>query len=336
MGVRLRSADAGHGVGSPAALTKSMLRKIRTTQASPTALTAVTSESEASASDELNAREDSVSTDMLEDISQEHAQHRPPAVIEARRPQVLFSTTPLVLDRQACRKWGASSGPSASQDCSPLSRLFQNETFVLMAATGEAEPDEAHSRANLKRPSLPAAKTVAFIKANRWEKEAREAREAQPRASRQNRVLHQRQQDNGRDAGRGQRRSARRSSRVPPEPPSPVKVSAALVAAHSPDFTRRLGTAFALTTARERGEGTIEEKYADAEEELLVLRQELRRERDHGFREMREIRIGWEDAEARATALERQVVYLRCSEEVLSAELGYSEELVSWWKQATW
>jgi hypothetical protein len=74
----------------PAALTKSMLRKIRTTQASPTALTAVTSESEASASDELNAREDSVSTDMLEDISQEHAQHRPPAVIEARRRQVLF------------------------------------------------------------------------------------------------------------------------------------------------------------------------------------------------------------------------------------------------------
>ena len=214
---------------------------------------------------------------------------------------------------------------------------FSNETFVLMlAATGEAEPDEAHSRANLRRPSLPAAKTVAFIKANRWEKEAREAREAQPRASRQNRVLHQRQQDNGRDAGRGQRRSARRSSRVPPEPPSPVKVSAALVAAHSPDFTRRLGTAFALTAARERGEGTIEEKYADAEEELLVLRQELRRERDHGFREMREIRIGWEDAEARATALERQVVYLRCSEEVLSAELGYSEELVSWWKQATW
>ena len=89
-----------------------------------------------------------------------------------------------------------------------------------------------------------------------------------------------------------------------------------------------------MTTARERGEGTIEEKYADAEEELLVLRQELRREREHGFREMRDIRMGWEDAEARATALERQVVYLRCSEEVLSAELGYSEELVSWWKQA--
>ena len=206
-----------------------------------------------------------------------------------------------------------------------------------MWAAGEAEPDQAHSHANLRRPSLPAAKTVAFIKANRWEKEARESKEAaQPRASRPNRELHQRQQDNGRDAGRGQRRSARRSSRVPPEPPSPVKVSAALVAAHSPDFSRRLGTAFALTTARERGEGTIEEKYADAEEELLVLRQELRRERDHGFREMREIRIGWEDAEARATALERQVVYLRCSEEVLSAELGYSEELVSWWKQATW
>ena len=118
------------------------------------------------------------------------------------------------------------------------------------------------------------------------------------------------------------------------EPPSPVKVSAALLAAHSPDFTQRLGTAFVLTTARERGEGTIEEKYADAEEELLVLKQELRREREHSFREMREIRIGWEDAEARATALERQVVYLRCSEEVLSAELGFSEELVSWWKQA--
>lgn len=113
-----------------------------------------------------------------------------------------------------------------------------------------------------------------------------------------------------------------------------MKVSAALLAAHSPDFTQRLGTAFALTTARERGEGTIEEKYADAEEELLVLKQELRREREHSFREMREIRIGWEDAEARATALERQVVYLRCSEEVLSAELGFSEELVSWLKQA--
>ena len=94
MGVRLRSADAGHGVGSPAALTKSMLRKIRTTQASPTALTAVTSESEASASDELNAREDSVSTDMLEDISQEHAQHRPPAVIEARRPSAVLNNSP--------------------------------------------------------------------------------------------------------------------------------------------------------------------------------------------------------------------------------------------------
>lgn len=205
-----------------------------------------------------------------------------------------------------------------------------------MWAAGEAEPDQAHSHANLRRPSLPAAKTVAFIKANRWEKEARESKEAaQPRASRPNRELHQRQQENGRDAGRGQRRSTRRSSsRVPSESPSPARVSAALVAAHSPDFTRRLGTAFALTAARERGEGTIEEKYADAEEELLVLRQELRREREHGFREMREIRIGWEDAEVRATALERQVVYLRCSEEVLSAELGYSEELVSWWKQA--
>lgn len=68
----------GHGgIGSPAALTKSMLRKIRTTQASPTALTAVTSESEASDSDELNAREDSVSTDRLEDISQQHPHHRP-------------------------------------------------------------------------------------------------------------------------------------------------------------------------------------------------------------------------------------------------------------------
>ena len=54
----------GHrGIGSPAALTKSMLRNIRTTPASPIRLTAVTSESEASASDELNAREDSVSTD---------------------------------------------------------------------------------------------------------------------------------------------------------------------------------------------------------------------------------------------------------------------------------
>lgn len=208
-----------------------------------------------------------------------------------------------------------------------------------MWAAGEAVRDEAHLHGNLKRPSLPAPKTVAFIKANRWEKEAREAREAQPGGSRHKRAssaggLHQRQQDNSRDAGRGQRRSTRRSSRAPSEPPSPAKVSAALVAAHSPDFSRLLGTAFALTTARERGEGTIEEKYADAEDELLVLRQELRREREHGFRELRQIRSGWEEAEARATALERQVVYLRCSEEVLSAELGYSEELVSWWKQA--
>ena len=38
---------------------------------------AVTSESEASPSDESNAREDSVSTDRLEDISQQHPQHRP-------------------------------------------------------------------------------------------------------------------------------------------------------------------------------------------------------------------------------------------------------------------
>jgi len=38
---------------------------------------AVTSESEASPSDESNAREDSVSTDRLEDISQHHPQHRP-------------------------------------------------------------------------------------------------------------------------------------------------------------------------------------------------------------------------------------------------------------------
>ena len=203
-----------------------------------------------------------------------------------------------------------------------------------MRAAGGVQPDEAHSPSNLKRPSLPARPTVAFIKANRWEKEAREVREAQPLGLRPNRALHQRQQDNGRAAGRGQRRSTRRGGRVRSEPPSPVKVSAALLAAHSPDFTQRLGTAFALTTARERGEGTIEEKYADAEEELLVLKQELRREREHSFREMREIRIGWEDAEARATALERQVVYLRCSEEVLSAELGFSEELVSWWKQA--
>ena len=265
-------------------------------------------------------------------------------MIEARRRAQAVFTVKLLnspRDRQTRRRRSQeclSPCPAFAKTVFEPFTVFLRARLLLMwaAATGEAEPDEAHSRANLKRPSLPAAKTVAFIKANRWEKEAREAREAQPRASRQNRVLHQRQQDNGRDAGRGQRRSTRRSSRVPSEPPSPVKVSAALVAAHSPDFSRRLGTAFALTTARERGEGTIEEKYADAEEELLVLRQELRRERDHGFREMREIRIGWEDAEARATALERQVVYLRCSEEVLSAELGYSEELVSWWKQATW
>ena len=62
--VRLNRWGWGHGgIGSPAALTKSMLRNIRTTPASPIRLTAVTSESEASASDELNAREDSVSTD---------------------------------------------------------------------------------------------------------------------------------------------------------------------------------------------------------------------------------------------------------------------------------
>ena len=47
---------------------------------------------------------------------------------------------------------------------------------------------------------------------------------------------------------------------------------------------------------------------------MAVLKQELQREREHGFREMRELRVGCEDAEARAAALERQVVYLRCSE----------------------
>ena len=76
MGVRLADGGIG-GIGSPAALTKSMLRNIRTTQASPSRLMAVTSESEASPSDESNAREDSVSTDRLEDISQQHPQHRP-------------------------------------------------------------------------------------------------------------------------------------------------------------------------------------------------------------------------------------------------------------------
>ena len=45
----------GGGIGSPAALTSSMLRMIRMTHTSPTELKAATSESEASASDELNA-----------------------------------------------------------------------------------------------------------------------------------------------------------------------------------------------------------------------------------------------------------------------------------------
>ena len=203
-----------------------------------------------------------------------------------------------------------------------------------MRAAAEPEPGAADLHATLNRPSLPTAKTVAFTQASRWEDETRVA---QPRSHNRGALR------NDRDAGRGQRRLVssrdsshvtRRSSRAPSESPSPAKVSAALVAAHSPEFRGKLGTAFALTAARVRDESTIEEKYADAEEELAVLRQELRREREHGFREMREIRMGWEDAEARATALERQVVYLRCSEEVLSAELGYSEELVSWWKQA--
>ena len=47
---------------------------IRMTQASPTELKTATSESDASANDELNAREDSVFTDRLEDISQQHPQ----------------------------------------------------------------------------------------------------------------------------------------------------------------------------------------------------------------------------------------------------------------------
>ena len=36
-------------------------------------------------------------------------------------------------------------------------------------------------------------------------------------------------------------------------------------------------------------------------------------------------------SEARAVELEQQLVYLRCSEEVLSAELTYAEERASWW-----
>ena len=45
-----------------------MLSMIRTTQTSPTELNAANSESEASASDELNASEPKVFTDRLEDI----------------------------------------------------------------------------------------------------------------------------------------------------------------------------------------------------------------------------------------------------------------------------
>ena len=160
-------------------------------------------------------------------------------------------------------------------------------------------------------------------------------------ASRFSHVLHQGREDNDRAAeaaGRSssQRRSSasRRSrsasgsrsrgsraagSREAGSEAAQQKMSAALVAAHSPNFSSRLTAAFALTEPRMRGEGTVEERLADAEEEVAVLRQELLREREHGFREMRELRVGWEDAETRATALERQVVYLRCSEEVQPA-----------------
>ena len=152
------------------------------------------------------------------------------------------------------------------------------------------------------------------------------AKEAAMReASRFSHVLHQGREDNDRAAeavGRSssQRRSSasRRSrsasgsrgsrvagSREAGSEAAQQKMSAALVAAHSPNFSSRLTAAFALTEPRMRGEGTVEERLADAEEEVAVLRQELLREREHGFREMRELRVGWEDAESRATALER-------------------------------
>ena len=51
----IQPVGGGGGIGSPAALTSSMLRMIRMTHTSPTELKAATSESEASASDELNA-----------------------------------------------------------------------------------------------------------------------------------------------------------------------------------------------------------------------------------------------------------------------------------------
>ena len=174
------------------------------------------------------------------------------------------------------------------------------------------------------------------------------------RASRASHVLHNKREENDRadDAtrrrrrrhGEGDRRSSGSShsstrpahtpgSRLAERRSTTTPLTAAQVAAHAPDFGTRLSVAATLAATRERGEGTAEERLADAEEEVAVLKQELVREREHGFREMRELRVGWEDAEVRATALERQVVYLRCSEEVLSAELSYSEELVSWWKQ---
>ena len=182
--------------------------------------------------------------------------------------------------------------------------------------------------------------------------EALAKEEQMRRASRASHVLHNKREENDRladdDARRRHRRrhseGDRRSSgssksagpartRLAGQRCATTPLTAAQVAAHAPDFGTRLSVAATLAATRERGEGTAEERLADAEEEVAVLKQELVREREHGFREMRELRVGWEDAEVRATALERQVVYLRCSEEVLSAELSYSEELVSWWKQ---
>ena len=62
-----------------------------------------------------------------------------------------------------------------------------------------------------------------------------------------------------------------------------------------------------------------------------MLRAELLQEREVVVREIRALRTGWEASEARAVELEQQLVYLRCSEEVLSAELTYAEERASWW-----
>ena len=101
-----------------------------------------------------------------------------------------------------------------------------------------------------------------------------------------------------------------------------------MIAAHSSD-------AWADKAGRRMSRGgdgaTPAEQLADAEEEVEVLRAELLQEREVVVREIRALRTGWEASEARAVELEQQLVYLRCSEEVLSAELTYAEERASWW-----